>query len=84
MGIGVSIFLLAAGAILTFAVDVSASSVINVHTVGIIIMAAGGLGLLTSLIIFTPRRPRQPAQPIVTPPSPPTSRTTPEEFSRRD
>lgn len=92
MGIGVSILLIAAGAILTFAVDASASSVFNVHTVGLIIMAAGGLGLLTSLVIFTPRRPRE-VQPPARPQPPATggpdlpasrSRTVREEIVERD
>ena len=55
MGIGVSIFLIAVGAILTFAVDVSTSG-FNINTVGIILMIVGALGLITSLIIWGPRR----------------------------
>jgi hypothetical protein len=52
MSIGVSIFLLVVGAILTFAVEVSASG-FNVHTVGIILMLAGALGLLLSLLLWS-------------------------------
>jgi predicted membrane channel-forming protein YqfA (hemolysin III family) len=52
MSIGVSIFLLVVGAILTFAVEVSASG-FNVHTVGIILMLAGALGLLLSLLFWS-------------------------------
>lgn len=55
MGIGVSIFLIAVGAILRFAVHTSVSG-ISIHTVGLILMAAGALGLLVSLVIFAPRR----------------------------
>jgi hypothetical protein len=51
MGIGVSIFLIAVGAILTFAIDVVADGV-NLDTVGIILMVVGALGLLASLTIF--------------------------------
>jgi hypothetical protein len=51
MGIGISIFLIAVGAILTFAVDVVADGV-NLDTVGVILMAVGALGLLASLTIF--------------------------------
>ena len=51
MGIGVSIFLLAVGAILAFAVNVTASG-IDLSTVGVILMLAGGLGLVASLFIF--------------------------------
>lgn len=49
MGIGISIFLLAAGAILAFAVDVVAEGV-NLDTVGVILMVVGGFGLLYSMI----------------------------------
>ena len=44
MGIGVSLFLLAVGAILTFAVEVNAEG-FNINTIGIILMIVGGLGL---------------------------------------
>ena len=52
MGIGISIFFLAVGAIITFAVNVSTDGV-NVHTVGIVLMAVGGLGLLLSLLFWS-------------------------------
>ncbi|MFL6137918.1 MAG: DUF6458 family protein [Frankiaceae bacterium] len=55
MGIGVSIFLIAVGAILTFAVHVSTSG-FSLHTIGWILMAVGAIGLLTSLVIWGPRR----------------------------
>ncbi len=48
MGIGVSVFLIAVGAILTFAVNASTPGA-NLDVVGIILMIAGGLGLLVSL-----------------------------------
>ena len=51
MGIGISVFLIAVGAILTFALDVAADGV-NLDTVGIILMVVGALGLLASLTIF--------------------------------
>jgi predicted membrane channel-forming protein YqfA (hemolysin III family) len=53
MSIGVSIFLLIVGAILTFALKVSAASGFNIHTVGIILMLAGLLGLLLSLLFWS-------------------------------
>jgi type IV secretory pathway VirB3-like protein len=56
MSIGVSIFLLVIGAILTFAVNVSTSG-FNVNTVGIILMAAGILGLLLSLMFWSSMSP---------------------------
>lgn len=52
MGIGVSIFLLAVGAILAFAVDVTSEGV-NLDTVGVILMVVGGIGLLASLVFWT-------------------------------
>ena len=51
MGIGTSIFLIALGAILTFAVTASVSGV-ELATVGIILMVVGGLGLLLSLLVL--------------------------------
>ena len=54
MGIGVRLFLLAAGAILTFAVDASVSG-LDIDVVGIILMAAGGIGLLLTLLVWGPR-----------------------------
>jgi len=51
MGIGVSVFLLVLGAILTFAVHASVSG-ISIQTVGIILMVGGAIGLITTLIIF--------------------------------
>lgn len=53
MGIGVSIFLIAVGAILTFAVHYTTTSV-SVPTVGVILMAVGALGLLLSLTLWGP------------------------------
>lgn len=55
MGIGVSVFLMAVGAILAFAVHTSVSG-ISIQTVGWILIAAGVLGLLTTIFFFGPRR----------------------------
>lgn len=58
MGIGASIFLMAAGAILAFAVNVSADG-IDLDTVGVILIILGLVGLLASLVWWddwTPRR----------------------------
>ena len=52
MGIGVSLFLLALGAILAWAVDVEASGV-DIDTIGVILMIIGGLGLLLSLLFWS-------------------------------
>ncbi len=55
MGIGISVFLIAVGAVLTFALDVSVSGV-DLDMVGVIMMIAGVLGLVVDLVIFAPRR----------------------------
>ncbi|MEQ1787202.1 MAG: hypothetical protein ABL966_09130 [Acidimicrobiales bacterium] len=52
MGIGVSVFLLAAGAVMTFAVEVENAEGFNINTIGIILMIAGAIGLITSMLIF--------------------------------
>ena len=52
MSLGVSLFLLVVGAVLTFAVDVSASG-FNLNTVGIILMVAGALGVVLSLLFWS-------------------------------
>jgi uncharacterized oligopeptide transporter (OPT) family protein len=57
MGIGAGIFLIALGAILTFAVHVTTSG-FNLHTIGIILMIVGALGVLVDLLLFMPRRRR--------------------------
>lgn len=57
MGIGFSIFLIAVGAILTFAVKATVAGV-DIHVVGWILMAAGALGVVLTLAVFAPRRRR--------------------------
>jgi hypothetical protein len=52
MGIGISVFLLAVGAILTFAIDVTTEGV-NLDTVGVILMVVGALGLLMSMLFWS-------------------------------
>jgi hypothetical protein len=52
MGIGVSIILIAAGAILTWAVNASVSG-LELQTIGVILMVVGALGLLISLIFWS-------------------------------
>jgi hypothetical protein len=51
MGIGVSVFLIAVGAILAFGVNAAVSHA-NLDVIGIILMAVGALGLLVSLAMF--------------------------------
>ena len=52
MGIGTSIFLIAVGAILNYAVSVQTEGV-NLHTVGVILMIVGAIGVLLSLIFWS-------------------------------
>ncbi len=49
MTIATAMFLIAAGAILRYAINVE-SDVINIQTVGLILMIAGGAGLAISLL----------------------------------
>ena len=51
MGIGVSVFLIAVGAILAFAVEFSAEGV-NLDTIGVILMIVGAIGLLASMLFW--------------------------------
>jgi uncharacterized membrane protein len=52
MGIGTSIFLIALGAILRFAVTATVSG-INIATVGTILLVVGVVGLIISLLYMT-------------------------------
>jgi hypothetical protein len=52
MGIGVSIILIAAGAILTWAVNASVSG-LELQTIGVILMVVGAIGLLMSMIFWS-------------------------------
>lgn len=61
MGIGTSIFLIAIGAILYFAVSADVSG-LEISTVGLILMICGVLGLLISLFFLGSWR-RGPADP---------------------
>lgn len=52
MGIGVSIFLIAVGAILAFAVEWTVSG-LDIDTVGVILMIVGIIGLVASLLFWS-------------------------------
>lgn len=52
MGIGISVLLLAAGAVLTWAVDAEASGV-DLSTVGVILMVVGAIGLVASMAMWS-------------------------------
>lgn len=51
MGIGVSLFLLAVGAILKFAVSTTTEG-INLDVIGVILMVVGSIGLLFTLMFW--------------------------------
>jgi hypothetical protein len=53
MGIGVSLLLIAVGAVITFAVHVSSGSSFNLHTVGVILLVVGAIGVVLSLIFWS-------------------------------
>ena len=57
MGIGFSTFVLAVGAILAFAVRATVSG-LDLHVVGWVLMAAGALGLILTMVVIAPRRRR--------------------------
>ena len=52
MGVGVSILLIAAGAILTWAVTATVSGV-SIQTVGVILLVVGIVGLVVSMIFWS-------------------------------
>ncbi len=52
MGIGVSLLLIAAGAILIWAVDATVSG-LNIHTVGVILLVIGIVGLVLSMVFWS-------------------------------
>jgi hypothetical protein len=52
MGIGVSLILIAAGAILTWAINASVSGV-DINTIGVILMVVGAIGLVLSLMFWS-------------------------------
>ena len=57
MGTGISLFFLAVGAILTFAVHTTVSGV-DLDTIGVILMVIGLLGILFSLVLWDSWTPR--------------------------
>lgn len=65
MGLGTSLFLIAVGAILKFAITTTAHGV-NINTIGVILMIVGVVGLIISLFwmtVWADRR-RQAAAPV--------------------
>jgi hypothetical protein len=60
MTIGASIFLIALGAILKYAVNATVSG-IEIQTIGLILMIAGAIGLVIGLFLLTQTSRRDPA-----------------------
>jgi hypothetical protein len=54
LGAGTAIFLIAAGAILRFAIATTSSHGFNIHVAGIIVMLAGALALVASVLVRRP------------------------------
>jgi hypothetical protein len=51
MGLGTSLFLIAVGAILDFAVSVQTQG-FNLHTIGVILMIVGAIGAVLSVVFW--------------------------------
>jgi hypothetical protein len=68
MGIGASVFLIAVGAILEWALPHSVGGV-HLGTIGVILMLVGILGLAAAVFIYGPRSrgPVEPARPVAEP-----------------
>jgi hypothetical protein len=64
MTIGTSLFLIAAGAILKYAVTAHVSG-INLHTCGLVLMCVGGLGLVLGLFLLMRGRSPDVPPPVV-------------------
>jgi hypothetical protein len=64
MGIGASVFMLAVGAIITFAFNIRVGW-LDLDIVGWVLMGAGALGLIMALSIFNRRRTTVVEQPTV-------------------
>jgi hypothetical protein len=50
--LGISLLLLAVGAILTFALTTTVSAPVEVTTIGVILMIVGGIGILMALLFM--------------------------------
>lgn len=59
MRIGTSIVVMAIGAVLAFAVEVDRAEGFNINTAGIILIIAGAVGLVASLVMFSSARDRR-------------------------
>jgi hypothetical protein len=64
MQIGTSIFLIAVGAIMKYAITADTDG-FNIETAGLILMVVGAIGLVISLFMATIYRPRTAERPVV-------------------
>ncbi len=53
MGIGISLFFLAVGAILNYAINIDDPSGVDLNTIGVILMIVGIIGLVLSMIFWS-------------------------------
>lgn len=53
MGIGVSLLLIAVGAVLAFAINIGTTNGVNLHTIGYILLGVGAFGALLSLLFWS-------------------------------
>jgi hypothetical protein len=56
MGIGISTFLIAAGAVLRFAMRDETWHAINLHGAGVVLLIVGAIGLVVTLVLWAPRQ----------------------------
>ncbi|MDT4915640.1 MAG: hypothetical protein QOH89_340 [Pseudonocardiales bacterium] len=56
MRLGAALFLIAVGAILTWAVEVDSKKGFDINNAGVILMVVGGIGLIAELIYMSVRR----------------------------
>ncbi len=61
MTIGSSLFLIAVGAILRYAITRETWNSINIHTIGLILMIVGVVGMILGLYLYLVRGRRDPA-----------------------
>jgi hypothetical protein len=66
MGIGASLFLIAVGAVLVFAVEATGPGWLNLDMIGWILMGVGLLGILLSLAFWRRRAVVDEGPPVVT------------------
>jgi hypothetical protein len=83
MSLGVGIFLIAAGAVLRFAIATSSTHGLNIHAVGVILMLAGVVGLVLSLLVWGWLNRRRNRVATYTAPAPATYSRRPRTLVRR-